>query len=215
MYETIMELPLFKGIATDQLSALLEKTSVDFVNFADGETLTKAHQKVEALDFILSGKVLQRAGLDNFDIKVEAILGPGSVIGVLNLFGLDTTYIVDSRALGKTSLMRIGKTDYMNILRSDSIYILNFVNYLSAGAQKGSHIIRKSKGDAIGRSLEILAYSVVSRLSETIKVCGEDSEIARYCGCNVRQLEEWKEREEASGKIRLRPGEIILKHPEL
>ena len=39
MYETIMNLPLLKGVSKELVSSFLEKTHVQFVNFNDGEKL--------------------------------------------------------------------------------------------------------------------------------------------------------------------------------
>lgn len=215
MYETIMELPLFKGIGEEQLSQLLEKTSVEFLKFEDGDLIAESSTQVNAIDFILSGRVRQTYKLENFQLWVDEILGKGAVLGALNLYGLDTTYSSDSIALGRVSVMRISKSDYMNILLSDRIYMLNFVNYLSAAAQKSKLFMKSIKTASIGRSLQTLAFTFASRAAETVMIAGEDEVMAQYCGVSLNEFEEWKTTELSHNHIIVNQRGIFLKSPHL
>lgn len=215
MYETIMELPLFKGIGEEQLSVMLEKTSLEFLKYEEGDLIAEAGKTVSCLDFLLSGRVRQTYKLENFNIEIDEIVGKGSVLGAVRLYGLETTYPADCRANGKVSLMRISKTDYMNILQSDSIYMLNFVNFLSAAAQKSSLMFQQIKSTGIARSLNILAFTFASGRAETVMVVGEDNELARYCGVEIADFEEWKTSELAHNRIIVNKRGIILKSPHL
>ena len=215
MYETIMELPLFKGIGEEQLSQMLEKTSVEFLKFEDGELIAEASAKVEALDFILSGRIRKTYTLENFSLGIDEILGKGAVLGALNLYGLETNYKADCVALGRVSVLRISKNDYMNILLSDKIYILNFVNYLSAAAQKVPILMLDIKQPSIGRSLTTLAFTFASRNAETVMIAGEDEEMAQYCGVSLKDFKAWKSTELSHNRIIANQRGIFLKSPHL
>lgn len=213
MYETIMELPLFKGIGEDQLSILLEKTSIEFVKYEKGDVIYQADEKVKFINFILNGKVRQSFKLDNFALTVEEILGRGAMIGATHLFGMETYYTGKSVAIENVSLMKIAKNQYMDILQSDKIYLLNYVNYLSAEAQTIPSLITSGNGSSIRRMLEILIYSIVSRAAEEVMIYGDDNELARYCGVNNSKFEEWKAEEIAKKEIVSEEGFIRLKKP--
>lgn len=215
MFETIMELPLFKGIGEDQLSQLLEKTSIEFLKFEDGEYISRADKRVEAIDFILSGRVRQTYSLKNHPIEVDEILGKGAMIGALNLYGMVTNYFSASVALGKVSVMRISKKQYIDILLSDGIYILNFVNFLSAAAQKAPTIMENLGEPSIRRTLETVAFSMVSRMSETVMIAGDDKDIAEFCGVTLEKFEEWKMSEMAHNRIIVNNRGVFLKSPHL
>ena len=215
MYETIMDLPLFKGIGEDQLSQMLEKTSVEFLKYEDGDTITYPKESVMAIDFIISGRVRQTYKLDNFDLSIDEILGKGAVIGALHIFGMDTKYGTQSVALGRVGVMRISKADYINIISSDRIYLLNFVNYLSAASQKSPALMRQVKGPSIRRTLETLAFTFVSRKAETVMVAGDDSEIAKYCGVEESEFQNWKSAELSHNRIISNQRGISLKSPHL
>ena len=197
------------------MSQMLEKTSVEFLKFEDGETIVNPEEKVKSVDFILNGRIRQTYKLQNFDLCIDEILGKGAVIGALNLYGLETTYNAVSMALGRVSIMRISKNDYMNILLSDKIYILNFVNYLSAAAQKVPLFMQKVKNPSIVRSLNILAYTFASKTAETVMVAGDDKVLAQYCGVTEKEFEDWKISELSHNRIIANQRGIFLKSPHL
>lgn len=195
MYDTIMELPLFKGIGEEQLSQMLGKTSIEFLKFKDGHTIAHADDLVKSVDFIISGKVKNIYTMTHYPIEIHETVGRGYVIGATHLYGLTTNYGATSVAVGDVSVMRIEKSQYMNILMSDSIYILNYVNYLSAAAQKPQQMILSQGEPSIQRSLDILAYSVASRKAEQVKVVGSDEVLAQYCGVDPEDMRKFREAE--------------------
>lgn len=215
MYETIMELPLFKGIGQEQLSLMLEKTSVEFLKYDDGSIIYTAEQQVRSIDFILSGKVRQTFQLKNFQLSIDEIIGKGGMPGAIHLFGMVTDYTALSRAIGKVSVMRIEKSQYMNLLLSDRIYLLNFVNYLSAAAQKPQSMAMTMKKASIGRTLENLVFSFVSRNTDSVMIVGEDAEMARFCGVSESEFEEWKTGQLVHNRILANNKGIILRSPHL
>lgn len=211
MYETIMELPLFKGIGEEQLSQMLEKTSVDFHNFKHGEIIAAAHHNVKTVDFILNGKVRQIFHLSHKALEVEETLGEGSILGGTHLFGMDTTYSGDIIADGKVSLMRIEKSEYMNVLQSNRIYMLNLVNYLSAASQRCSTFLMTEREDAISMVLRTVAYSLTSRKAEKIVIKSTSSGFAEYCGVGMDEFERWKNKMVAKGRFEACDEGLILK----
>ena len=215
MYETIMELPLFKGIGEEQLSQMLEKTSIEFLRFEDGDVIANEFARVNSVDFILSGRIRNTFRLENFPIEIDEILGVGAMVGALHLFGLDTTYGSSAIALGKVSIMRVEKSQYMKILQSDGIYILNFVNYLSAAAQKGSRIQLQLGAFSIGRQIKTLTESVVSRAAESVVIAASDHALADFCGVSVPEFRDWKSAELAHNRIIVNQRGILIKSPRL
>ncbi|MCH5239529.1 MAG: Crp/Fnr family transcriptional regulator [Muribaculaceae bacterium] len=211
MYETILELPLFKGIGEEQLSYMLEKTGFDFLKFNDRESIYLAGEKVKGIDFILDGKVINRYAIKNSDINVLEIMGKGSILGANNLYGMITHYLADSLSIGKVSVMRVDKAQYMSILQIHPIFILNFVNYLSAAAQRNAEILIEREVSGISRDLKILGLSLTSRMAERIMIEGSDESFAEYCGVSLPHFREWKKEESANGRIKIEGNIIILK----
>ena len=186
-----MELPLFKGIGEELLSQMLEKTIVDFQNFEKGIEINRWDQNVKTVDFIISGEASQSYRLVGSPIKVEEILGKGAIIGARHLFGIDTTYSGDVYAQTDLSLMRINKSQYMDILQRDRIYMLNFVNYISAALQRCPSYLMTNHDLPITRTLMMLALSTTSRLARKIVIKGKKRDLAEYCGVSFREFTQW------------------------
>ena len=211
MYETIMELPLFKGIGAEQLSIMLEKTKIVFLNFDHDETIIEKNTPVKHVDFILSGNVNQCYRLENFDISIRESLGKYAVIGALNLFGLETVYPADCIAQCKTSILRISKEQYVNILMSDKIYLYNYLNFLSAAVQRPKKRINNTYGISILERITDLAYTFASPMAETIEILSTEMELARYCGISINDFKSWKGSLVLPKQIEFKENGIIIK----
>lgn len=211
MFETIMELPLFKGIGADLLSQMLEKTSIEFLKFRESEKISHAHQRVKALDFILSGEVKRIYEIPNYGISLEEIMGPGTVIGALHLFGMVNTYRADTLAHSDVSIMRLEKSQYMNILQSDKIYILNFVNFLSAAAQKSQFFLQETDTQGITRTLNMLDVTLAHRMATKVKLAGTDLNISRFCGVTLQEFQKWKLQAQEKGELITESDGLILR----
>ncbi len=135
MYSTIMDLPLFKGISQNHVSAFLEKTHVSFVNFAKGEKLHESSQLCRSIRFVISGSVRVVHTHVSEICTISEVLSPGSVIGVDRLFGMNTQYCSNAEALTSVSVMEFSKDQYLRLLASDDIYLINVLNFLSRRAQ--------------------------------------------------------------------------------
>ena len=192
MYDTIMDLPLFKGIGVEQLSLMLEKTCINFENFNAGQEIIKRGEQVKTVDFIIKGKVLQTHKFLKLNIIIEEILPDGSVLGADNLYGLTTHYPADIKAFDNVSIMRIGKEQYMDILMSHRIYLMNYLNFLSASAQRRENLIINASSFSITNSLVKMAKSVVSPTAEQVRIKASDKELADYLGVNSADIVKWK-----------------------
>lgn len=201
MYETIMELPLFKGIGVDQVSSMLSKTSIEFLNFNEGEVIIRPNDKADSVNFILKGKVTVTHTLSNLKIDIVETAGEGRVIGALRLFGLNTDYSCLIKAKSKVSVMRIGKEQYFNLLFTDKIYILNLLNYISAATQKPvDRIIRLTDCSILSR-LSMLASVFTSSKSDSVSLIASDEALADFCSVDPSEFRLWKNTECQTGSV--------------
>lgn len=136
MYETIMNLPLFKGLSHEQVSSFLEKTHFKFSKYSDREKIVSAGERVEEMKCVISGQIRLCHIIGDKDLlRLTELRRNHEVIGADRLFGMDTTYGADICAVGNVSTMEFSKDQYQNLLNAGSIYLLNYLNSLSYGAQ--------------------------------------------------------------------------------
>lgn len=136
MYDTLLGLPLFRGISRDKLSHVLGMAKFHFLKYLpDGEFIREG-QPCTHITFILSGAV--RVTISNSDrrFSVSQTLTAPNVISPDFLFGRATDSPCSAVAIAPTSILQIDKTDWLKILNSDQIFMLNYLNYLSMNAQK-------------------------------------------------------------------------------
>ena len=57
MYDTIMSLPLFKGVSRERISYFLEKTSISFLKYKSGDIILRHDDEITKLRFVISGKI--------------------------------------------------------------------------------------------------------------------------------------------------------------
>ena len=133
-FDILADLTLFKGISQAAITHMVGKYPLNFRKFADGETIVAAGEQCRSLIFVLSGRVRVTSVDRHFEIRHT--LPPHSVLMAEYLFGRNTSYPATACAIGPVSIMEISKTDYFQLLHSDSVFILNYLNHLSCKAQK-------------------------------------------------------------------------------
>jgi CRP-like cAMP-binding protein len=156
MYEVIMNLPLFKGISHDHVSAFLEKTHIEFVNYSKGEDVIKRGTRVDYLTFVISGSVSLSWSNSEDTLGISYECGVGTVLGARYLYGMERNYPFHVKAVSdNVSVLRFSKAQYMSLIRTEPIYIMNYLNYLSLRAQMPISIMT---GKIDGSLLSFLKY---------------------------------------------------------
>ncbi|MDE7414271.1 MAG: cyclic nucleotide-binding domain-containing protein [Muribaculaceae bacterium] len=143
MYQTIMDLPLFKGVGEEHISTFLEKTRIEFKKYAAGEKIVNEGEEVKKLKFLLKGKIRLEFTTRNGEVTVSSLYEGHDVIGATRLFGIHPYYDGTITAETETSVMEFSKEKYLSLLGSDPIYILNFANLLSLYAQRIPETLRR------------------------------------------------------------------------
>lgn len=141
MYETLMELPLFKGASLEQISTLIEKYHLEFNTYDANSTIVASGSSCRTLKCILSGEVNIVHPVFAGKLLVNETAGRGRYIGFERLFGLDNKFKYSVRALTRCGTLDLSKSQYMQLLQSDQIYLFNALNYLSRSAQRNEDAI--------------------------------------------------------------------------
>lgn len=149
MYETIMNLPLFKGVSREQVSLFLEKTHLHFYKYMDGEAIVSPNDLVKGLKCIMGGNAVVKHFLPAESLEIHEILGKENVLGADRLYGLNTRYRNEVSALGETSIMEFSKEQYQELLKRNPIYMINFLNYLSSRAQRPAMVFNALTPDSM------------------------------------------------------------------
>jgi len=163
MYETIQGLPLFKGTTTAQISLFLEKTNVEFLKYRPSDVLVKSGEQCSHIRFLIAGKVKSKLKVAGGAATLCSIHGEGAVFCPSRLFGLYTEYDHEVTALTGVSLMQVRKDQYFQLIQTEPIFLLNYINYLSYKAQQPQRGLMEMSRVSLGGWLQALSSGLLDR----------------------------------------------------
>lgn len=153
--ERLCNLPLFFGVTSEVMARTVGKYRFEFRKYQGGDTVISAGTAVNELIFILSGGCTATTELAQ-GIKITENIGADSVIYPEYLLGKSTSCPATVVAAESVSAVVISKTDFLDIIETNSVYKLNYLNLLSRKAQKSHEIARAiSSGEIVG-GMEII-----------------------------------------------------------
>lgn len=149
LYDKLIELPLFIGISTDELSDIVGQTKFGFHKLAVDRPLVSTDDKCTQLFFLMSGTLRVVSYADNYRYRIEEELSAPAVIQPEHLFGLQQRYTKDFIAHTDCSLLSLDKAEVLRLLDSYLIFRLNLLNSISMQAQRMSRIPWKQQSSDI------------------------------------------------------------------
>lgn len=135
MFDTLLQLPLFQGLAKEDFTNILEKVKLHFTKHKPGEVLLESGTPCRELMFVLKGRgtfvTLSSDGTYSF---TEHFAAP-YVIEPYSLFGMKTCYAATYRAKSEVHTVSVSKAFVMKQLFDYEIFRLNYLNIVSNRAQ--------------------------------------------------------------------------------
>lgn len=136
LYDTLLSLPLFKGVTLSKVFELIGNSRFHFLKYLDGQKIVDEGDSCTHIKFIISGKVRSTIANSDGRFRVQQTLSAPDVISPESLFGISTVYPCTVRSIEATGIMQITKSDYIKMLGSDEIFLYNYTNMLAMKAQK-------------------------------------------------------------------------------
>lgn len=140
MYQQLMQLPLFQGVSTEKITALVEKLPFHFLKFRNGEQIFAAGDPCTHIKFIVSGKVRLETAFPKLRVVMHQKVCSPHVLAAEYLFGRETTYPYTAISDGACGILQLRKSDYIKMISADKVFLFNILNYLSSGSQRSVQI---------------------------------------------------------------------------
>ena len=140
LYDKLLELPLFIGISTDELSDIVRQTKFSFHKLAADKSLVSKEEKCTQLFFLMSGTLRVVSHADSHRYRIEEELSSPAVIQPEHFFGLMQRYTKDFTAQTNCSLLSLDKSEVLRLLDNYLIFRLNLLNCISMQAQRMGRI---------------------------------------------------------------------------
>lgn len=175
MYEILMALPLFHGVSYSRLSEVVGSSKFHFLKYSDGENVVEAGQPCTHIKFLISGSVRVSVCSPDGSFSVTQTVSRPDVIAPEFLFGRETRYPCNVTAVGAAGILQISKSDYVRLLNSDQIFLFNFLNMLSAGAQNTVNGILAISAGSLCERIAFWVVAMTRRGAEDIVLsCGKE-----------------------------------------
>ena len=135
MFDTLLQLPLFQGLAQEDFTNILAKVKLHFTKHKKGEILVQAGTPCTRLIFILKGRISATTpATDGSFLFTEQYEAP-YLLEPYSMFGMNTDYVATYTALDEVHSINISKSFVMNELAQYEIFRLNYINIISNRAQ--------------------------------------------------------------------------------
>ena len=138
MYQQLMQLPLFQGVSSEKITALVEKLPFHFLKFRNGEQVLAAGDTCTHIKFIVSGKVRLEMPYASLRVSMLQTLATPHVLAAEYLFGRETVYPFTAVADDTCGILQLRKSDYIKMINSDKVFLFNILNYLSTCSQRST-----------------------------------------------------------------------------
>lgn len=135
MYETLMRLPLFAGVSHKKISETVGKNKFHFLKYAPGDVIAKEGEMCTHMKSVITGSVQVTTESHDRKFSVTQILDAPDLIAPDYFFGKKTVYPATVKAVDNVGILQIDKSDFLNIIKSDQIFLFNYLNILSMNAQ--------------------------------------------------------------------------------
>lgn len=141
MYESLLRLPYFQGMGKDDITAILDKVTFEFIKYNDGECICRRGSKCEKFHILIHGVMQVIAEAPDMSYTLTEEIGAPYAIEPYSMFGYSTDYEREYRAKGECSVLVIEKKYLFSEFIRHNIFTINFLNLISHKTQKLSGII--------------------------------------------------------------------------
>ena len=209
MFDTLLQLPLFQGLAQEDFTCILEKVRLHFIKHKTGEVFINAGTPCDQLVFVLNGEITSSTIVEGSYSLIEVIQAP-CLIEPYSMFGMTTNYISTYTARTVAHTVNISKSFVMNNLFKYDIFRLNYMNILSNRYQ----ILHKRLWSPVGASLEMRIIDFILNHIErpygekTLKIKME--ELARITNDTRISVSKTLNSMQEKGLVELHRGEIFI-----
>ena len=182
MYQQLMQLPLFQGVSTDKITALVEKLPFHFLKYYNGEQVLQAGDTCTHLKFIVSGRVRLTTPCDHLRVTFSQTLSSPHVLAAEYLFGRETVYPFSAVADGPCGILQLLKSDYIKMVNTDKVFLFNILNYLSSGSQRNVSSVLSARNGSVIERLAILVDTLTVTGSTDITLNYKQKDLCSLLG---------------------------------
>lgn len=208
IYETILSLPVFKGVSFERISEVAGSSRLAFEKYTPGQVVIEAKDVCESMKFIIDGSVRVTITNSNGRFAVSQTLRAPSSMGARFLFGKKTIYPGSAVALENTSIMEMNKNDFVRLLHLDDVFLFNYLNELATYSQQGVHGVMSFTSGTLEERLAFWILSLTQRDGQDICLTCKQRDLYSVFGVQRSSFLHTMEEMTRRGYIDYEPGNV-------
>lgn len=143
IFETLLRLPLFQGLGSNELMDIVNRTQMEFRTEPNGVELVKEGDICDKLLFLLDGKIYAETTNSNHRFILGEILSAPFVFQPECLFGLTTRFTKSFYVKDDAQLLILSKQTIVEQFFHYEIFHFNLLNLLSSQIQQAQKLLWK------------------------------------------------------------------------
>lgn len=206
----LLELPLFQGISTTDLSEIAGHTRFGFTKLAAGKTIVSEGEQCDALRFVIDGTFTATVRADDGSYMLTEELEAPRVLQPERLFGMTQRYSRDFTALTQCNMLTISKTQVVLLMEKYEVFRINLLNIITTQTQRQERQPLRKQPTQIREKIMrfVTDRSIYPTGRKTLNVKMEV--LARLIGESRQNVSDELHRMEEDGAIELRRGIISM-----
>ena len=214
MFDTLLQLPLFQGLAQEDFTRILEKVKLYFTKYKPGELLLKEGGACHELVFVLKGEIASSTSSADSSYCFTEYFPAPFLIEAHSIFGMKTHYASTYRARTEVHTVSISKAFVAKELFNYEIFRLNYMNIISNRTQMLHNRLWAVFGNSPESRIIHFILSHTERLSgeKILKIKMED--LAQIINETRTGVSKALNTMQTKGLVELHRGEIILPNVE-
>lgn len=210
IFDILLQLPLFQGLAVEDFTRILEKVKLHFAKQKTGETLVQESTPCDRLIFILNGNIAATTKSVQEHYSLTEYFEAPYLIEPQSLFGLYTTYSARYTATTPINSISINKEAVINDLLKYEIFRLNYLNIVSSQLQLLNKSTWGYTPDNIEARISNFIRTHLKRLqgSKSLKIKMED--LATIVNDTRNGVSKALNNMQDKGLLELHRGEIVI-----
>ena len=210
IFDILLQLPLFQGLAVEDFTRILEKVKLHFAKQKTGETLVQEGTPCDRLIFILNGNIAATTKSVQEHYSLTEYFEAPHLIEPQSLFGLYTTYSARYTATTPINSISINKEAVINDLLKYEIFRLNYLNIVSSQLQLLNKSTWGYTPDNVEARISNFIRTHLKRLqgSKSLKIKMED--LATIVNDTRNGVSKALNNMQDKGLLELHRGEIVI-----
>lgn len=210
MYDTLMSLPLLRGISSELLHNIISRTKFHFSKFNPADSIVETGQPCTRIKFIISGSVRTSIANKTGKFRVNQTLHAPDVLAPDFLFGRSTKFPFTARAISPTGIMEIDKSEYISLIMSDQVLLFNLLNLISTNAQKPVEGVLALSSGSLEERIAFWITSLTRSTARDITIECNHRDLSILFGVSRASFFTTLENMQSNGLITYSPTEIRI-----